>query len=207
VSPNDRTDVDISQVRFVTADGVELTGDLAEPATCRAAAIVCHPHPQYGGNRYNNVVEAIFGALPGAGVGALRFDFRREFGGGIDERLDAIAALDHLHETHLERPLFAIGYSFGAMVALSLTDDRLHGKALVAPPLGVMDGAPAMDTPTLVLSPVADQFAPPDVARPIVADWPSSVFEVVESTDHFLTGRTAIVAQRIVEWIDDRLAD
>ena len=168
---------------------------------------MCHPHPQYGGNRYDNVVSAIFDALPTAGVAALRFDFRRDFGGGIHERLDAIAALDHLHGSHLERPLFAVGYSFGAMVTLSLRDERLHGKALVAPPLGAMDGAPGTETPTLVLTPVADQFAPPDVAEPIVAAWPSSQFEVVESTDHFLTGRAGFVAQRIVEWIDERLGD
>ena len=88
--------VTVRLVEFETSDGIELVGDLAVPARPIAAAIVCHPHPQYGGNRFNNVVSAVFAALPESGIATLRFDFRQTFDHGVGERLDAVAALDAL---------------------------------------------------------------------------------------------------------------
>ncbi|BAN02582.1 alpha/beta hydrolase [Ilumatobacter coccineus] len=203
MSTDDERDVvpTIETVSFTTSDGVVIEGDLASVDGAIAGAIVCHPHPQYGGNRHNNVVEALFDALPRAGVTSLRFDFRSEFGGGVAEQLDAVAALDTVAGAGSGVPLFAVGYSFGAMVTLALGDERLSGKALVAPPLGVMDLAPGRDMPTLVLTPAHDQFAPPSVAEPIVSTWADATFETIESVDHFVAGRAALVAERVATWI------
>lgn len=195
----------IETVTFTTGDGVELHGDLATTAAPGAAAIVCHPHPQYGGNRFNNVVEALFETLPLAGVTALRFDFRTEFGGGVAEQGDATAAIDFVSDSAANVPVFAVGYSFGAMVALALSDHRLAGKALVAPPLGAMDIEPGTPCPTLVLTPAHDQFAPPATAEPIVTSWSDSAFETIDSVDHFIAGRTALVAERVAAWITSQV--
>ncbi|MFK7918267.1 MAG: alpha/beta hydrolase [Ilumatobacter sp.] len=192
-------------IEFETADGLTLTADLCVPTNVRAAAIVCHPHPQYGGNRFNPVVEALFSALPGAGIAALRFDFRSVFAGGIGERLDAEAALAALRQRVLDVPTIATGYSFGAMVTLALDDDRIVAKVLVAPPLGHMDTTPGHAVPTLVLSPAHDQFAPPDVAEPVVATWPLGEFKPIESVDHFLVGRAGLAAALSADWLEQRL--
>jgi hypothetical protein len=37
-------------LEFPSLDGHHLVGDLAVPSSVIAAAVVCHPHPQYGGN-------------------------------------------------------------------------------------------------------------------------------------------------------------
>ena len=50
--------------------------DLTEADDPWAGAVLLHPHPDMGGDRYNNVVSALFEALPAAGVTALRFDFK-----------------------------------------------------------------------------------------------------------------------------------
>ena len=42
----------------------------------RAAVVFAHPHPQYGGDMYNNVVDAIAEGILAAGIAALRFNFR-----------------------------------------------------------------------------------------------------------------------------------
>ena len=47
-----------------------------------------------------------------------------------------------------------------------------------------------------------DQFAPPDVVAPLVSGWPHTTLEVIESTDHFLVGRAAAIATRVVAWLD-----
>lgn len=193
-------------IDFSAGDGAELVGEIVIPARPHAAAIVCHPHPQYGGNRHNNVVEALFRALPDAGIAALRFDFRDEFGGGVAEQLDAVAALDELSETIREVPLIATGYSFGAMVVLGLDDPRVVARVLVAPPLGAIEIEPGRPCPTLVLTAEHDQFAPPDVARPIVAEWDATDFDTIPSADHFLVGGTGSVTQKAVSWLDENLS-
>lgn len=192
--------------QLTTDDGHSLTADVAVPDGPLAGAVVlCHPHPQYGGNRHDNVITALFEALPVAGFAAIRFDFRREFGGGVDERLDVIAALDHLDA--IDRcaglPRYLVGYSFGAAVALSTTDDRIAAVGAVAPPLAMMEVS-APTVPTLVLTPRHDQFSPPEATEPLVSRWPDHRFQVVESADHFLGGHTIDVAQRVASWLSDR---
>ena len=61
-----------------TSDGVALEAEFAAPtdAPTRAAMVLCHPHPQYGGTMRSIVISALFEALPRAGVACLRFNFR-----------------------------------------------------------------------------------------------------------------------------------
>jgi uncharacterized protein len=191
-----------------TSDGHALAADVALPSpgvASTAAVVLCHPHPQYGGDRFNAVVTALFEALPGAGYAALRFDFRGEFGGGVDERLDVVAALDHLDSIEMlaSVPRIVVGYSFGATVALTTSDARIAGLAAIAPPLAMM---PATDPglPTLVLTPLHDQFSPPESTEPIVTEWSDVEFDVVESADHFLAGHTTAVTKQVIAWLDRR---
>ena len=189
-------------VHFEASDGVELVGDIAVPDAPTSAAIVCHPHPQYGGNRFNNVVTALFDALPDAGVAALRFDFRAEFSGGPGERLDGVAALDVLAAEVPGVPLVALGYSFGALIALRLDDDRVTALGLVAPPLAMVPDIDAPHVRTLVLTPAHDQFSPPAATEPIVAGWASCEHRVIEMADHSLVGHTRNVAELVTAWIN-----
>jgi alpha/beta superfamily hydrolase len=194
----------VTSVHLTTSDGHVLEGDLALPdGPVVGAVVVCHPHPQYGGDRFNPVVASVYEALPPAGFAALRFDFRRDFGGGAAERLDVVAALDELEHRTPSVPLWLAGYSFGAVVALDTGDDRVRGIAAIAPPLSVMAvGDPVV--PTLVLSPAHDQFCPPHAAAPIVGGWPDTTLEPVASADHFLAGHAARVAERVVAWLTTR---
>ena len=90
------------------------------------AALVCHPHPLHGGNLHNKVVYHAMKTLNdpawGFGLPVLRFNFR---GAGLSqgthdgkaETGDVLAALDWL-ENEYNRPLIAVGFSFGAAMAL-----------------------------------------------------------------------------------------
>src|ERR1700732_403781 len=82
------------------------------------AALLCHPHPLFGGTLHNKVVFHSMKALNSFGFPVLRFNFRGtglsegEHANGIGEVEDARAALDWLApELHL--PLFFAGFSFG----------------------------------------------------------------------------------------------
>ncbi len=195
----------IQHRQLVASDGTALVGDLAVPDVPRLAAIICHPHPQYGGNRFNNVVSALFEALPRAGIASLRFDFRADFSGGPGERLDAIAALDDIATAVSDVPMVALGYSFGAMIALGLDDARVTALGLVAPPLALAPDVAAPAVPTLVLTPVHDQFSPPKVSGPIIERWVADGTPVehhtIEMADHSLVGHTFDVAARMTAWL------
>jgi len=199
-----------------TLDGVTLRGELLLPPAPVAAAVVCHPHPLYGGNMDNIVVEAMVRALAAAGAAALRFDFRGvrqsdgEHGGGADERLDVAAAVDAVAPLAGDGPLLLAGYSFGALVALSVTDPRIDAWYAVAPPLaGVTPGAvlaAADHRPKLVEAAEHDQYTPPAAMAAATADWVATTVETVPMADHFMAGATSIVAERAVAFVSSLAA-
>jgi len=199
------------EISLLTADGETLVGDIAVPASPVAAAVVCHPHPAYGGDRRNAVVDALFRALVSAGAAALRFDFRRSGGRtatgreGVAERADVVAAIHRLAtEVSGDVPLWLVGYSFGADVALSVGDDRHAGWAVIAPPFR-FSGPPrpgAGDArPVLAVVPEHDQFAPPAWVDRATAGWPDLTVERVPMADHFLAGATAHAARTVAGWV------
>jgi alpha/beta superfamily hydrolase len=201
-------------IQFRTPDGWTLDADLSVPeGATRGGVVVCHPHPLYGGNRHNVVVDAVFGALPPAGFAALRFDFRAVHRPGsnpangdhrdlVDDAVtDAATALDELARHVGAAPSFLVGYSFGAVVSLCTHDARVAGIAAIAPPLGLLPIDRSPEAPVLVLSPRHDQFCPPEVAATAVESWPQVELEPVESADHFLAGHTASLAARAVAWL------
>jgi alpha/beta superfamily hydrolase len=195
----------VESVQFTTTDGITLSGDFALPTTTGGTPcggiVICHPHPLYGGNRMNPMVTALFESLPARGFAALRFDFRAEHDHGNAEQLDIIAALDVLAGL-TDAPLMLVGYSFGAIVALNTTDERITTTVAIAPPLSAMTVSPP-NVRSLVLTPRHDQFTPPEVAEPIVADWPHTDVEVIEFADHFLAGATVRIAERVGAWLSD----
>jgi alpha/beta superfamily hydrolase len=193
-----------------TLDGVRLEADLARPADAVAAVVLCHPHPLYGGERTNAVIDAIFHHLVEHRVAALRFDFRGaggsegEHGGGTDERIDVAAAVDAL-STVTEAPLWIVGYSFGAAVGLDVGHPRVDGWVAVAPPLAAMPGARIAATdhrPKHLLVPQHDQYSSPAQTSAAVADWPNTSVDVIEAADHFLGGHTQDVASRVLALLE-----
>lgn len=198
----------MATLRLTTSDGHELAADAADPAgPPRGSVVVCHPHPLYGGNRFHPVVDALFRRLPSEGFRTVRFDFRADHDNGRGERLDIVAALDHVAT---DGPAFVAGYSFGAAVAMATDDGRVAGLVAVAPPLTT--SSPAPTAPALILTPSDDRFCPPETARAIAAGWPDGpdgpdvTLEVIEAADHFLIGRADEVAERAAAWLSARAA-
>ena len=98
------------------------------------AALVCHPHPMYGGTMHNKVVYHAMKTLQEHGLPVLRFNFRGaglsegEHDRGHGETEDVRAALAWLGRVYAKPILFA-GFSFGASVGLHACcgDARVHG--------------------------------------------------------------------------------
>jgi alpha/beta superfamily hydrolase len=160
--------------------------------TSIAGAVLLHPHPDYGGDQHNVVIEALWRACGDAGIEAVRFDFGSSDLARCSQQ--AVAALDDLPE---EAPRFLVGYSFGAVVASTVDDERVAGWVLVAP-AGAHGLAPIAPDgrPKLVLLPEHDQFG-----RPELDGWSATSVETIPGADHFLAGATSAVADRVVDWL------
>ena len=196
----------MESIQLTTIDGHHLAGDVAPPlGGYRGGAVICHPHPQFGGDRSNPIVDAVFRRLPRDGFRTLRFDFRDEFDDGVGERNDVHAAVDWLDARSEPDggPLVLVGYSFGAVVAINSADARVSAIVAIAPPLAVM-ATTHPTVPTLVITPQHDQYTPPEVARDVIGEWSSAELSIAESADHFLVGRATWVADAAAEWLAAR---
>ena len=182
-----------------------LEGILHLPASTPAAgAVVCHPHPQYGGDMHNNVVLAACTALTSRGFAALRFNVRG-VGGSEGEyeqdpghANDVRAALTHLAslpEIDATR-IGLIGYSSGAMAAAEAASGELRALALIAPPIAHADLRVAWGCPALLLAGGQDSFAPEDRLR-VVAEAPGVELEIVPDADHFWAGFESAIGEAL----------
>ena len=162
------------------------------------AAVVCHPHPLYGGDMHNYVVTALCQALAESGIAALRFNYRGvggsegKFGDGVGERADAAAALAHLRHLAEVAPgkVGIIGYSFGAAVALVAADRDVAAVAAISTPT-FGRGVPelAIRCPTLLISGEQDEIAPAASLSALAAMiGPHCQVAVVGGADHFWWG-------------------
>lgn len=198
-------EVTIESVELRVGADVVLEGELARPAsTPRAAAVLCHPHPQYGGTMRSIVISELFRALPRRGVACLRFNFRgveRSTGThdeGRAERHDALAAIDALlAAVPAGTPLVLAGWSFGGDVALSVHDARLAAWLAIAPPMRFAEiGELATDPrPKHLVLAEHDEFRPPDEIALLAAGWAETTIDVVPGASHFFVGRTDAVVE------------
>lgn len=108
----------------------------------RGIALLCHPHPLYGGSLDNKVVVTLARACRAAGLLAVRFNFRGvgasagQYDDGAGELADARSLLQQLQAALPDQPLVLGGFSFGAAVVARLAQDTpCAAVLLVAPPV------------------------------------------------------------------------
>ena len=191
----------------------------AENAT--HAAVVCHPHPLFGGTLHNKVVFHTMKALNSFGFPVLRFNFRGtglsqgEHDHGNGEVEDVRAALDWLDaEYHL--PLLFAGFSFGAAVGLraACADGRVRaiiGVGTPVVPVAAGTEQPRVYTfdfmrdctkPKLFVSGARDQFGPRAKLEVLAASVPEpKKLVVIEGADHFFEGRLRELRETIEAWV------
>jgi len=182
----------------------------------RLAAIVCHPHPLFGGTMHNKVVYQTAKSLDGLGLPVLRFNFRGvglsegEHDRGRGEQADVRAALDFLKRDLPDVPLLVAGFSFGAWVALRVGCQ----DALVSHLLGL--GIPVNSTdfsflndcakPKLFVHGSNDEHGAIEKVKALVSALPGTNHLVsVEGADHFLTGKLDQLSLAISDWFAEEV--
>jgi hypothetical protein len=197
-------------ITFETEDGLKLEGEVHLPDQAPiGSAVLCHPHPQYGGSKDHPLLWAIRIDLVRRGFAVLLFNFRGvmgsegSYGGGIHEVKDVRAAIGRAG-AEADGPTFLCGWSFGAHVALrtALDDERVAALALVALPLHEAtvdlpslpditraDRLQTLDRPVLLLAGDGDPFCPIPNLLVVAGRLPRSTVEIVANADHYFAKR------------------
>jgi len=176
------------------------------------AALVCHPHPLYGGTMHNKVVFQAAKSFHRLGLPVLRFNFRGaglsegEHDRGRGELEDVRTALGFLAREFPGRPLVLAGFSFGAWVGLRVGAEDEQVTRLVGLGIPVNDSdfsyLRERTKPKLFIVGTADQFADRDRVQALADSLsPPTNLVFVEGADHFFTGKLAQVDRAITEWI------
>lgn len=194
-------------VVFKTKDGVVIEGLLAEGTSGRGV-VIAHPHPLYGGDMRNIVVETLQKAFARKGHATLRFNFRGvgkstgAYDDGNGEQADVTAAMDFLRQTGLQA-LDLSGYSFGTWVIAQMENkNAADAITLVSPPAAMMafDAAASIPNLKLVVTGEFDEFAPPELVKKLVSQWnPVAAFKLIPGADHFFFGLTDRLAKSLAE--------
>jgi alpha/beta superfamily hydrolase len=182
-------------------------------------AVVCHPHPLFGGTMHNKVVFHAMKALNGLGFPVLRFNFRGvgtsagEHDYGRGEIADVRAALDYMSE-RFSLPIVFAGFSFGAAIGLRAAVPHRRVEALAA--LGLPINAEGREYtyallgeskhPKLLLSGGNDEFASVAQLEKVFADAAApKKLVVIPGADHFFTGRLEEMRTALSDWLRETL--
>jgi alpha/beta superfamily hydrolase len=184
----------------------------AESAT-GISAVLCHPHPQFGGSMDDMVLGALEPALLSSGISSLRFNFRGVGGSegaysdGVGEIEDVVAATTWVRDRSAGERLILVGYSFGGAVALS-AQELLAPECmiLVAPAVGMFGQQQPPTVPTLVILAENDQFVNADSTKDWFGDTKTQV-EQISDTDHFFFGHHDQITEIVSEFLTSTFSE
>jgi len=187
----------VEKIKFLS-ENYEIEG-LFNKRDKNKGVVITHPHPLYGGDMYNLVVETIVHVYNIKGYSTLKFNFRGvgqsqgQHDNGMGEQKDVLAALSFLADMGMERIDLA-GYSFGAWVNAHVAiqeDIFVENMAMVSPPVGFMDfhAISAMNVLKFVITGNRDDIAPAGAVKKMLPTWnPDARFEIIDGADHFYGG-------------------
>jgi alpha/beta superfamily hydrolase len=194
-----------------------LEGLIEVPESPRFAAVVCHPHPLYGGTMHTHAVYRMARAVRSRGGVSLRFNFRGvgrsagEHDEGRGEQDDVRTALAHLAADFPELPRYAAGFSFGSWMALEVACADPDLKGVFAAGLALRLRGIAVEAAALCAKPVAvvqaerDQFGTPDEVLEALIDskGPRHVAVVKHATHLFTEDLDAFEreAEKAIDWL------
>ena len=182
--------------------------------SANALAVVCHPHPLYGGSMDNKVVHYTAKTLLEMGFTVLRFNFRGvgtsagKHDNAVGEVDDAMIAVDWLRQQFPGKALLLAGFSFGAYIAAraaALTQADV--LITIAPAVNLYDfSLIEVECPWLLIQGDADEVVPPEQVKAWVTQ-NNRLSRVIwlEGASHFFHGRLLDLSRGIKDWLVDAI--
>jgi uncharacterized protein len=179
------------------------------------AAVLCHPHPLFGGTLHNKVIYQAAKSLDSLGIPVLRFNFRGaglsagEHDKGLGERGDVQAAIDFLAGEFPNIPLLVGGFSFGSWVGLRVgcADSRVQELIGLGIPVNSSDFTYLAECPKpkLIVQGTKDEHGAWEKVEPVAAFAAGDTrLTFVQDADHFFAGFLDQLDQAITSWLLER---
>ena len=194
----------------ITADGVDLVGEVAVPmGQSNGAILTLHPLPTAGGMMDSHVYKKAANRLPAlAGITVVRFNTRGTtseagsstgvFDNGEAEGQDVQAMINYCFDVLKLENLWIVGWSFGTDLALRHAKDARHkGLILLSPPLRTTTDEQLMywntdPRPIFALVPEHDDYLKPDEAKERFSIVPKVKIIPVDDAKHLWVGEPSV---------------
>lgn len=202
----------IEQLRIDGAAG-ELESIVETPAdaTFDLVAVLCHPHPLFGGTMTNKVVHMLAKSFNELGMPAVRFNFRgigRSAGAydeGRGETADCEAVAAWAKQRWPQAQLALGGFSFGGAIAIRAATTLNPAKLVtVAPAIRKVEVGPehVPACPWLIVQGDSDELVDPNDIRQWAQGFPKPpVLKCLPGVDHFFHGKLNELRDTVIEWM------
>lgn len=199
----------IAQILNIAGPAGAIETKVESPQEPRGIALICHPHPLFGGTNENKVVHTLASTFVRLGYAVLRPNFRGVGASdgvhddGRGETEDMLLVLDDARRIFGELPVVLAGFSFGAYVqtrvaqALANSGQPAQRLVLVGTAAGHVEGARQYSTravpkDTLIIHGSADATVP--LANVLAWAEPLELpVVVVPGADHFFHRRLHLI--------------
>jgi len=199
---------------FISNENVKLEAEYIEFHNDKNCGILLtHPHPEFGGNMYNNVVSGIFNALMANNISCLRFNF---IGVGrsmniSSKKQDPIKQVkfcsDYLMQRKIIQKVLICGYSYGAAIGCSVINynDDIIGYIAISFPWDFMGenykSLSQSDKPKLFIQGDRDDIAFYNNFKGHYSFYNDpKAFKIIEGADHFYRGYENKLAELVVSF-------
>ena len=185
--------------------------------TPRGVAVVCHPHPQFGGTLDNKVVQMVARTFLQLGWSSVRFNFRGIGGsegswdegrGEVDDALAVVRAVRTRSE-FAGLPWALAGFSFGGYVAATVADQLSEGekprRLVLVGPSTEKQAVPRVPADTVVLHGEVDDVVP--LSATLAWARPQSLPVIVfPGVGHFFHGQLTTLKNVLLRELHDLAA-
>ena len=198
---------------FIDGPAGRIEAIIKDPAArVSRAAIVCHPHPLFGGTMHNKVVFRIARAFQNAGFAVLRFNFRGtgksegQHDNGLGEQDDLRAVIEFAQQRYPEAEIWLAGFSFGSAVLLraAACDERVRAFIAAGVPLSKYDfsGLLKCNKPKLFVHGSQDEYGAASDLEKLFAtlDEPKEL-RIIDGADHFFEGALTELSDAVSRFI------
>lgn len=178
------------------------------PRTPPVVAVICHPHPLFGGTLNNKVITTLARSFHTMGLNTVRFNFRGvgksqgQYDQGIGEIKDLLAILRWLNNVYSTPAIWLAGFSFGAYIAARGAKEwPVERLICVAPPIEnfPFKTLPPFSCPWFVIQGDKDEIVSPQA----VFSWidslanPPTVLRI-KNASHFFHGQLVELRERLI---------
>ena len=203
------------EVRLPSPSGVleaVLMLPVPEPSNYEAAAVVCHPHPLYGGSMNGKVVVTAAHAILEMGIPSLRFNFRGvgrssgKYDRGIGEQDDVRAAVNYMAGKAAK--IIVTGHSFGALAGMraGCRDTRVRMMIGIGTPVADMSFLMDCTKPELFIHGALDELIPVEKIETLIRELPEPKRLIkIEGADHLFTGKLGEVSEAVKNLVREYL--